>query len=166
MFLLRLLASCLCAASFFLSTAAPAEETGDARDTPPKFGTANPEMLAAIGRARASLDDFLELVRHPEPDTSTFKLKILVRDGNAMETFWVKPFWILDEGFEGTIANTPEVVRNVSLGETVTFSRDDIVDWGYVRNKRQVGSFTVCVLFKYMRPADVEYFRRYNGFDC
>ncbi len=163
MCLKRLLATSLCVAGFFLPSVALAEET---REAPPKFGTTNPEMLAAIGQAQASLDNFLELVRHPEPETSTFKVKILVRDGDAMETFWVKPFWILDEGFEGTIANTPEVVSNVSLGETTTFSRDDIVDWGYVRNGRQVGSFTVCVLFKYMRPADVEYFRRYNGFDC
>ena len=157
------LLSCLCTAGILFAATALAEETETAH---PKFGTTNPEMLAAIEQARASLDDFLELVRHPEPETSTFKLKIIVRDGPAMETFWVKPFWIRDDGFEGTIANTPEVVRNVSLGETVNFSRDDVVDWGYVRNGRQVGSFTVCVLFKYMRPTDVEYFRRYNGFDC
>jgi uncharacterized protein YegJ (DUF2314 family) len=157
------LLSGLSAAGILFAATAQAEET---EKTPPKFGTANPEMLAAIERARASLDDFLELVRHPDPETSTFKLKIIVRDGAAMETFWVKPFWILDNGFEGAIANTPEVVRNVSLGETVSFSRDDVVDWGYVRNGRQVGSFTVCVLFRYMRPADVDYFRRYNGFDC
>lgn len=158
-----LLLSGLCAVGILFAATAQAVETEGA---PPKYGTTNPEMLAAIEQARASLDDFLELVRHPEPETSTFKLKIIVRDGTAMETFWVKPFWILDNGFEGTIANTPEVVRNVSLGETVTFSRDDVVDWGYVRNGRQVGSFTVCVLFKYMHPSDVEYFRRYNGFDC
>ena len=131
-----------------------------------EFGTTNSEMLAAIAQARASLDTFLALVSYPEPETSGFKMKILVRDGKDLETFWVRPFWILDDGFEGAIANTPDVVRNVSLGETVTFSRDVVVDWGYVRNGRQVGSFTVCVLFKYMRPADVEYFRRYNGFDC
>ena len=163
MCLKRFLLSGLCAVGLLLTATA---QTAEVETVPPKFGTTHPEMLAAIEQARATLDDFLELVRHPEPGTSTFKLKIIVRDGTAMETFWVKPFWILEEGFEGTIANTPEVVRNVSLGQTVTFSRDDVVDWGYVRNGRQVGSVTVCVLFKYMRPVDADYFRRYNGFDC
>lgn len=130
------------------------------------FGTSNPEMLAAIARARSSLDQFLVLARNPEPDTSVFKLKVIVRDGKDMESFWVTPFRVVADGFEGVVANTPEIVGNVSLGETIRFPRADISDWGYVRNGRQVGSFTVCVLFKYMRPSDAEYFRRHNGFDC
>ena len=145
---------------------AQGEEKQQVEEQRSEFGTTHPEMLAAIAQARATLDAFLELVRYPEPDTSTFKLKILVRDGKSMEVFWIKPFWILADGFQGVIANAPEIVGNVQLGQTVDFSRSDVIDWGYVRNGRQVGSFTVCVLFRYMRPFDADYFRRNNGFDC
>ena len=44
-------------------------------------------------------------------------------------------------------------------------SRWSRVTLGYIRSGRLVGSYTVCARFKYMRPSDVEYFLRYNGFD-
>ena len=97
---------------------------------------------------------------------SVFKLKAIVRDGKKLETFWITPFRAVGEDFEGVVANTPEIVGNVSLGETIRIPRAHVADWGYVRNGRQVGSFTVCVLFRYMPPETADYFRRTNGFDC
>ena len=130
------------------------------------FGTGNPEMLAAIAQARAGLDQFVALAETPEPGMSVFKLKAIVRDGKKLETFWITPFRAVGEDFEGVVANTPEIVGNVSLGETIRIPRAHVADWGYVRNGRQVGSFTVCVLFRYMPPETADYFRRTNGFDC
>lgn len=130
------------------------------------FGATDPEMLAAIAQARATLDDFLQLAGNPEPETSTFKLKVLVRDGDEREFFWVTPFRTVEDGFEGVLANRPEVVGNVRLGDTIRFTRAEIADWGYVRSGRQVGSFTVCVLFKHIPRQQADYFRKNNGFDC
>lgn len=130
------------------------------------LGITDPEMLGAIAQARASLDQFLELAEHPEPGMSVFKMKVVIRDGENIEFFWVTPFRRAEDGFEGVLANEPDFVRNVRLGETIRFTRDDVTDWGYVRNGRQVGSFTSCVLFKYLQPQLVDYLRRTNGFDC
>lgn len=129
-------------------------------------GTTHPEMLAAIREARSTLDEFLDIASHPEPEMSTFKLKIVLREDKNIEYFWVTPFQVSAEGFEGTLANAPDLLRNVSLGDTIRFTRGEIIDWGYVRDGRQVGSRTVCVLFKYMEKWTADYFRQNNGFDC
>lgn len=152
-------------------------------------GQAAGEMLAAISSARASLDGFLDLAEQPEPGMSSFKLKVLVRRGDALEYFWVMPFSRLavessgagvasdvresdaEHGgrivaFEGRLANTPQALSDLGLGELIRFARDDIVDWGYVRQGQQYGSFTVCAQFKYLPARAVDYFRRHHGFTC
>jgi uncharacterized protein YegJ (DUF2314 family) len=129
-------------------------------------GTKDPEMILAIRTARAELDQFLALASAPPVETSGYKLKVMVRDGENTEHFWVIPFSREPEGFVGTLANDPRVVRNVKAGQRLRFSRDQISDWGYVRNGRQVGSFTVCVLFKKMPEEQATYYRKNYGFDC
>lgn len=124
------------------------------------------EMAAAIRQARARLDEFLALAANPPAGTSGFKLKVMVRDGEDTEHFWVTPFEVAGKGFKGTLANEPQVVSNVEAGEDIEFSRAQISDWGYSRNGRQVGSYTVCVLFKKMPKEQAEYYRKNHGFDC
>ena len=158
----------LCAV--FAGSIAIAQERGEeqlgAGAEKASLGITDPEMLGAIAQARASLDQFLALADNPEPGMSVFKMKVVIRDGENREFFWVTPFKRAENGFEGVLANTPDIVRNVRLGETIRFSRDDVTDWGSVRNGRQVGSVTSCILFKYLEPQLVDYLRRTNGFDC
>lgn len=124
------------------------------------------EMAVAIEQARASLDDFLTLSETPTPGTAKFKLKVVIRDGNAAEHFWVIPFHQTATGFAGILANEPQAVHNVVNGQDIEFTRDDISDWGYTRDGRQVGSFTVCVMLKKMPEEDADYLRNNYGFDC
>ena len=124
------------------------------------------DMAAAIRQARAKLDEFLALAANPPPGASDFKLKVMVRDGEDTEHFWVTPFAPAGKGFKGTLANEPQVVSNVEAGEEIEFSRAQISDWGYTKDGRQVGSYTVCVLFKKMPPEQADYYRKNHGFDC
>ncbi|MDX8456141.1 DUF2314 domain-containing protein [Mesorhizobium sp. VK9D] len=124
------------------------------------------DMAAAIAKARSGLDGFLALSDAPPPGTDRFKLKVMVVDGNTTEHFWVIPFRRTDTGFVGILANEPEIVRNVVLGQNIEFTRDDISDWGYTKNGHQVGSFTVCVMFKKMSKEEADYMRSAYGFDC
>ena len=57
-------------------------------------------------------------------------------------------------------------MRTVRAGQTLKFSRAEISDWGYLKDGRQVGSYTVCVLFKKMPKDQADYYRRNHGFDC
>lgn len=130
------------------------------------FAPGDPEMTAATAQALARLDEFLALSEAPPPGTDRFKLKVKVRDGNVTEHFWVIPFRRTETGFVGILANEPEEVHNVVLGQNIEFTRDDVSDWGYTRDGRQVGSFTVCEMFKRISKEEADYMRDKYGFDC
>ncbi|MBZ9978101.1 YegJ family protein [Mesorhizobium sp. BR-1-1-10] len=130
------------------------------------FATDDPEMATATAKALASLDEFLALAGTPPSGTDRFKLKVEVRDGDISEHFWVIPFQRTETGFVGILANEPAAVRNVVLGQEIEFTRDDISDWGYRHDGRQVGSFTVCVMFKRMSKEEADYLRDKSGYDC
>ncbi|TPM27038.1 DUF2314 domain-containing protein [Mesorhizobium sp. B2-3-4] len=130
------------------------------------FAPGDPEMKAATEKALASLDEFLALSEAPPAGTDRYKLKVKVRDGNVTEHFWVIPFRRTQTGFVGILANQPEEVSNVVLGQNIEFTRADISDWGYTRDGHQVGSFTVCVMFTRMSKDEVDYMRGKYGFDC
>src|SRR5215208_4434837 len=75
-------------------------------------GQKDPEMVAAIKKARETLDEFLAVAAKPPANSSGFKLKVMVKDGRDTEHFWVTPFEVADSGFQGILANQPRVVRN------------------------------------------------------
>lgn len=130
------------------------------------FAPGDPEMMAATAKALASLDQFLALAEAPPSGADRFKLKVKVRDGNVTEHFWVIPFRRTETGFVGILANQPEEVKSVVLGQNIEFTRDDISDWGYTRDGRQVGSFTVCVMFQRISKEEADYMRGKYGFGC
>lgn len=129
-------------------------------------GTTDPDMRTAIRTARSELDNFLKTAANPPAGTSGYKLKVMVTDAGKTEHFWVTPFRTTADGFEGVLANDPKTVKNVQAGQTLRFTRQEVSDWGYVLNGRQVGSYTVCVLFKKMPSEQADYYRKNHGFDC
>lgn len=123
-------------------------------------------MASAVAKARATLDQFLELHRHPPPGTSGFRLKVRMTDANGTEYFWFIPFKATGDRFAGVLANKPAIVQSVSQGEVYTFSREQIVDWGYEKDGVQHGSYSVCVLFQRMDPELVNRYKQDHGFVC
>ncbi|UVK41054.1 DUF2314 domain-containing protein [Mesorhizobium sp. AR10] len=150
----------------FAPISAEAQSSDQGDDKIVSVARDDPDMAAAIEQARASLDDFLTLWEAPPAGTTDYKLKVEVKDGDASEHFWIIPFHRTASGFSGTLANEPQAVHNVVAGQELEFTRDDISDWGYTKNSRQVGSFTVCVLFKTMAKEEADYYRQNYGFDC
>jgi uncharacterized protein YegJ (DUF2314 family) len=124
------------------------------------------EMNAAIEKARSTLDAFLRLKANPPKGASGFKLKVKITDNNGSEHMWVTPFAETAAGFSGTIADEPEIVASVANGREISFTRQDISDWGFVQDGKQKGSFTVCVLLKHIPRAEVDAYRRDYGFEC
>ena len=124
------------------------------------------DMAAAIRHAQETLDGFLAILTKPPKGASGFKIMVKVEDAGEVEHFWVTPFMQTSGGFAGTIANAPELVHSIKLGQTYRFSRSAISDWGYVLNGKQKGSFTVCVLFKQMPKKEADVYRKDYGFEC
>lgn len=131
-------------------------------------GVDDAAMNAATARARETLEGFLATAAAPPAGTSQFRMKVELRDGYGVENLWVMPF-SRNAGqadvFDGVVANRPAVVRSVMLGERIRFQREQVTDWGYLQQGRQVGSFTVCVLIARMPPDEAAYYRQ-QGFDC
>jgi len=156
--------SYLAAGVLLLATTATAQES--VQDRAVYVASANQAMAAARAHAQKTLPDFLKLAAKPPAGTGDYKLKVAITDAHGVEHFWVTPFEAVGTRFRGVISNTPALVRSVEQGQTVDFDRSQISDWGYIRNGRQVGSFTVCVLFQEMSQEEADRYRRDYGFDC
>lgn len=136
------------------------------RDQTITVPTGDPDMAAAMRRARDTLPEFLSLWRAPRASTRLFSVKIAIRDNGVAEYFWIEPFVEKDGHFSGTIDNTPETVRNVKLGDTITFDEQQIVDWTYLDGKQMKGNFTACVLFKQAPRQEAEAVIKRYGMSC
>lgn len=118
-------------------------------------------MVAAIKKAQTTLPTFLALHDHPPEGALDFKLKVNI-DGEHM---WVMPFEQTNDGFSGTLANTPEKIMGLELGDTIEFTQDMISDWGYSINGEQKGSYTVCALTTKMSKSELRELKQL-GFRC
>jgi uncharacterized protein YegJ (DUF2314 family) len=126
----------------------------------------DPDMAAAMRKARATLPEFLALSRAPRPSATGFAVKVAVHDGSNTEYFWITPFKEQDGRFNGRIDNTPRAVKTVRFGQTLDFSADEIVDWLYVDSGKMKGNYTVCVLLKREPKEQLEAAKKRFGLDC
>jgi uncharacterized protein YegJ (DUF2314 family) len=128
----------------------------------------DPAMQSARAKAQATLEEFLVLAQSPPPNTTSFALKFGVSDGGNTEYFWIDPFTVNGSWITGRLANSPEVVSNVSLGEEVRFRRSEVVDWTYTNTNegRMYGNFTSCALLSRESAAESAAFRKEYGLIC
>lgn len=124
------------------------------------------EMAAAMRRARETLPEFLKLARAPRPMTRGFAVKVAISEADDTEFFWIAPFVQRKNEFSGQVNNTPQLVKKVRLGQTITFKEDEIVDWLYQDGGRMHGNFTACVLLKREPPQEAEEFMKQLGLRC
>ncbi len=126
----------------------------------------NPAMRQAFARARSELDEFLQRARNPGSDERGFSVTIPVRQGGHTEYFWITPFRESQGRFQGTVSNRPTYVRNVRKGQTVVFSRAEIVDWMYFKGSAMRGNYTTCALMAGRPAAEAAEFRSVYGLHC
>jgi uncharacterized protein YegJ (DUF2314 family) len=125
----------------------------------------DPTMAAAMQKARDSLDGFLKLAATPPAGAQGFSVKVALRDGNNAEYFWITPFTPKGDAFTGKLNNSPRNVRrDMKLGDTLTFTKAEIVDWMYINKAGMKGNYTACALMK--SPKDRAAFKQRFGLDC
>jgi uncharacterized protein YegJ (DUF2314 family) len=114
----------------------------------------DPQMTAAIAKARASLDQFLSLKAKAPDGVSSYFVKVLFKAGGTGEHMWVSPFRTSGTGeLQGILKSEPNFAPGLRWGQEVTFSKDQITDWGYTKDGKLLGYFTTCVLLS--RDADM-----------
>jgi len=122
-------------------------------------------MTAAIQSARDSLPGFLALAKRPAPEMKGFAVKIaLVGDGGP-EFFWIHPFAHVGARFIGQIGNMPRTVEGLKMGDTITFTKRDIVDWMYMDAGMMRGNYSARAILRTALPHDRAAFKRRFGLD-
>jgi uncharacterized protein YegJ (DUF2314 family) len=116
----------------------------------------NPEMAAAIAKARASLPVFWKSYKVPKPSESEHLLKVRFPYGtNNSEHIWMAEVKTLPDGhYSGRFANDPEHLSGRQFGDLAEFTEADISDWMFTRNDKIVGGETIRPLLKSMPKAE------------
>jgi uncharacterized protein YegJ (DUF2314 family) len=116
----------------------------------------DPEMAAAIAKARATLPEFWKKFERHQRDETDFCLKVRITDKNGAEHFWLANLERWEGKVYGVVNNDAEIVARVKLGDRIEIPDADISDWLYMRKGKMVGNHTVRALFKKMSPQEVE----------
>jgi len=109
----------------------------------------HPMMRKAFARAKAGLDDFLALAQSPGKNHAGFSLKVGLDADSGTEYVWIVDFSSDKAGrFTGTINNDVEMTSKYKLGDSYSFTKDDIVDWTYFDRStaKMYGNYTLCAL--------------------
>lgn len=117
-------------------------------------GEDDPEMNAAIAKARASLTTFWTALELQPPGTESFSLKVAITDGDQVEHFLTRNVERKDGKIFAEIDNAPQFVSNVAFGQRIEVPEADISDWMFWRNGKVVGGETLRVLLKRMTPEE------------
>lgn len=123
------------------------------RDRVVKVEDDDPEMNAAIAKARSTLPHFWQVFDKPERGENKFALKVRIAEKSDGEHFWLIDIERRDGKTMGTINNDPNIVSTVKLGDRIEISGADISDRLYMRGGKMIDNETVKPLFKSM-PAD------------
>lgn len=114
----------------------------------------DPEMNAAIAKARATIDRFWTAWELKPPGTENFSLKVAITDGDQVEHFLTSNIEKKDGKVFADIANEPQFVSTVTFGQRIEVPEADISDWMFWRNGKVVGGETLRVLLKRMSPEE------------
>ena len=116
------------------------------------------EMEAAIARAQAEVESFIEELANPTGEDHAVKAP--VKDGEIVEHFWLTNLTHRDGKFSGRIGNEPGSVKNVTFGQPWTIAKEDITDWMFMRDDKLHGNYTMRPLLTVMPPAEAAKFRQ------
>lgn len=120
----------------------------------------DPEMVAAIAKARDTLPQFWQVFDKPERGETGFSLKVKITDKKGTEHFWATDIERRDEKIRGTINNDPNIATSVKLGDRIEIPEADISDWLYMRGGKMVGNRTLVPLLQTMPEREAAGYRK------
>ena len=130
----------------------------------------DPRMQKAIHAARQSLPGMLAAHLPPgsvsTPDF-TLKISLPVNSPNAQslgvtdEAIWVEEIAQNGNAYTGLLANEPDFMPGLTLGEAVTFTRGQIIDWSLQASDGLLyGNFTTRALLAHRTPEEAAILRQ------
>jgi uncharacterized protein YegJ (DUF2314 family) len=119
-----------------------------AEDKVVSVATDDPEMNAAIDKARSTLPYFWQHLANRGEGEQGFFVKIRITDGDAVEHFWCGPVVGTANKATCNIDNDPQSVSNVKLGQEMSVEKEYISDWNFMRDDRIIGGETIKVILR------------------
>jgi len=108
----------------------------------------DPELDAAIAKARATLDSFIARLEHPKPrEVFSIEAQFAAPDGTH-EYLWLDDVTFKDDLFKGTLRNRPAKVVSLRQGTEVSAKKSDVTDWTIFTSGKGEGGYTVDVLLR------------------
>jgi len=125
------------------------------------FANGDPEMAAAIAKARATLPAFWASYEAPKAAEAGHSLKVrFPTGGNRAEHIWMAEVKKLGDGrYSGRFANQPRDLPGKRAGDLVQFAEGDISDWMFMRGGKIVGGETIRPMLRHMPKADADALR-------
>jgi uncharacterized protein YegJ (DUF2314 family) len=124
------------------------------RDTVVTVAADDPEMTAAIAKARETLPEFWQAMAQPDSSVKGFALKVRLTDAHGTEHFWADGIKRKNGKIWGTIENVPSLVTSVKQGEEITIPEADISDWRYQEDGKLKGAYSVRAMLPKMSASD------------
>ena len=125
--------------------------------------TNDAEMNRAMLTAIQTLDSFKEALLSKNKDYKFFALKSRFITSNGSEHIWLRDIIIKDKKYVGIVANLPESIKDVKLGDTISILKNNISDWMYLDKKILRGGYTIRLLRKRMTDTERKQFDSKSG---
>ena len=107
----------------------------------------DPEMAAAVRKAKATLDDFIGELKKPGKRQFYIKTSYPTKSGN-LEFIWIESVSSASGKFRGIIGNEPLDIANLKLGDSVDVKREDVSDWMIMDGDKMLGGYTAKLLLE------------------
>src|SRR5438445_13511359 len=98
------------------------------RDKVVGIGDDDPEMAAAIAKARQTLPQFWQVFDKREHGESNFVLVVRITDKGRIEHFHTTDFERRDAKTMVTISNAPKIVASLKLSDRIEIPEADVTD--------------------------------------
>lgn len=110
----------------------------------------DPRLVAATAEARRRWPEFLAAFARRQPD-QTFAIKTAVKEGALLEYMWLTVDRIEAGALHSTLANEPNRLTRIQLGDRLKVRAADIVDWAFGNDGGMEGAFSVQALAEIAR---------------
>ncbi len=114
----------------------------------------DPEMNAAIDRARSTVGAFVERLPALQASGASVSIKFPLTENGETEHVWVGNPRIDGRNFTGYLASVPVNLPSWSQGDRISVPIEDISDWMALTGGTLYGGFTIHVVHDRMPPGE------------
>ena len=127
-------------------------------ETTTQFSAADSQMNDAIDAAKATMPLFMKYAIDKKGEghyDASLKVAFHLENSTVTKEYiWVGPFSTDGNGnFKGFLGNQPVHLTNLNIGDEVSFTADQIIDWSiWMKDGKSYGGYTTRVILETMKP--------------